>query len=685
MTHGTRFSLRLQNYAQVLKAAVLYDFIPLDWPGYLPTTAHRIEYSAKLARLRKFDLFFPISAYTAWRLRELVGVSGSRVQVTGACVRNSLYEARLHSASRLSPYEKAEPYFVTLGGDDRRKNTDVAVRAVRHLNLLYGRRIPLKVIGFYCDAYKHDLLRIAGHAEGAGFLEFYPSIPDSEVVQLHLGAVAAVCPSRIEGFSLPVAEAAVCGCPVISSTCAAQIELVNQEEALFHSEDHAGLAEKLEALLNQPALRSSLVAAQAHLAHDYHANEVGKRFWSALGEAAESRRLAVSHSQPRRPRIAFLSPYPPDPAPAAFYTAGLMQSGEKTFASELFSDTPRPLDAQGQFRDAGVVSLAPLLDRSFNSVVAVLGSTPGQSRVLEFFEHHGGPCILHDVRLLHAYFELLGPAGFCELAGKLQGRPIALAEAHAWLQDPNCTLLFLEKVVARASPLIVQTPTQRALIKKAYGVDAHVTTCCPRLHFEAHELETAARKEVREQLGLASSAFIVSTFGKVARSNGMDVCILAVELLRSWNIPAELYFVGDASPLTSEIDRVAEMYGVSQFVHCAPEFADDEAYRNFLIASDAALQLRDYAFGQVSSELLDCIAAGLPAVTTNDTSKSCEAPDYVKAVPDRFSPLQVAEELALIWETPADRPVGEELRTAYLQKHNFDYYAGRLLEILGLQ
>src|SRR5690349_15159452 len=154
MTHDTRFSLRFQSHPAFFGAAVLYDFIPLDWPGYLPGLSSRIEYLAKMARLRKFDLFLPISHYTAWRLSELLGVARDRIRVTGASVRRSLYELRDRFESRSSPYDQKKPYFLIVLATDTRKNPGVAVKAVRHLNMLCGRRIPLKVVGHYDGAYK---------------------------------------------------------------------------------------------------------------------------------------------------------------------------------------------------------------------------------------------------------------------------------------------------------------------------------------------------------------------------------------------------------------------------------------------------------------------------------------------------------------------------------------------------
>jgi glycosyltransferase involved in cell wall biosynthesis len=710
MTHDPRFSIRFQNHPNVLRAAVLYDFIPLDRPGYLPTPAARIAYLARLARLKTFDLFFPISEYTAWRASELLGVPSSRFHVTGACVRRSLYEIRNRLDTVPSPYDQSEPYFVTLGGDDRRKNTGIVVKALRHLNLIYGRRIPLKVIGFYSLGYALELLdatSYTGYKGGVCFLEFYPntheekifysadgsgpadrwkrpSISDEEVVSLHAGAIAAIAPSHIEGFSLPIVEASVCGCPVIASTCAAHLELVEQPEALFDPYDVAGLSEKLEALLHNPTLRASLAVSQSHLGPEFHEEAVGRRFWSALEAAVNKPRTVAIGARPKKPRLAFLSPYPPDQSSVAVFTAMTMRAGAKLFDSDLYTDAVRPLTFEGTFRDAGTVSMAPLVNGQYQGVISMLGNSGYHTRIFEVFERYGGPCILHDTLLTQLYFQRLGQEGFQKLADGILGRPARAEEVNGLLYDANPPPLFLEPVIERASPLIVHTVTQQAHLKKRFGARAQVAPCCPTILFRDAELTVSARQAVREGLGIDPATFLISSFGSVDRANGMDSCILAIDLLRSWNIPAELYFVGEPGDAKAEVDRISTMYGIAQYIHYGPEFAGDATYRDFLIASDAAVQLRSYAFGQLSTALLNCISAGLPSVATADMAESCEAPAYISTVPDRFSPLQVAEQLALIWEAQAGRGPYADARTAYLATHNFECYGKRLMEILSL-
>jgi hypothetical protein len=239
-------------------------------------------------------------------------------------------------------------------------------------------------------------------------------------------------------------------------------------------------------------------------------------------------------------------------------------------------------------------------------------------------------------------------------------------------------------MIDRAAPLMVHTRTQQALLKKHYAVDAHVLTSCPTAIFEEQDLTATARHIVREKLGIRQNTFLISSFGPVEEANEMHTCILALEILRSWNIPAELYFAGDAGPHNREIEGISALYDLSQHIHFGGEFANEGAYRDFLIASDAAAQLQPYGFGLPPINLTNCISAGVATVANNDAAESCDAPAYVSTVPDVFSPLQVAEKLALIWEAKTERETWMDTRTHYLKTHNFEYYAKRLVEVLGM-
>ena len=561
MTHDPRFGLRFQGHPGFLNAAVIYDFIPLEWPGYLPTPTSRIGYIAKMARLSKFDLFLPISEYAGWRLSELLAIPVSRIHVTGASVRRSLYDIR-DRLEQKPPPQNLERFFLTFAAADVRKNVETAVQAVRKLNRISAEPIRLKIAGHDYDHFKGEFLKLAGHGESEGFLEFCPDISDEGLVSLFRRALAAIIPSHIEGFSLPVVEASVCGCPAIASTCAAHLELIDDAEALFRSGDADALADRLSALLSRPGLRAELVDKQCQLATKFHENAVGERFWGAIESSIGSYRGAPNIARRRKPRLAFLSPFPPDQSGVARYTAMTMEAGRDLFDSYLYSDAPRPLTFEGAYTDAGPVSVAPLLSGGYDAVISVLGNSPYHARIFDVFEGHGGPCILHDARLTQFYSHRLGHADFLKYAAKLLGRAVSVAELGAWLQDRDMPTLFLEPIIERASPLIVNTVTQRKQIKQRYGIDAKVTTSCPTVLFSKDELRNASRLAARKRYGIPSNAFLVSTFGYVAPVKGIETCVLALEVLRSWDIPAELYFIGNAGPGGAGLNHMATQYGI---------------------------------------------------------------------------------------------------------------------------
>src|SRR5882757_1604356 len=73
MTHPAHKTLR--RVGEGLRAAALiYDFIPLDHPGYLSSAMVLKQYRQALEHLRLYGQFFAISRFTARRLAEIAEI-----------------------------------------------------------------------------------------------------------------------------------------------------------------------------------------------------------------------------------------------------------------------------------------------------------------------------------------------------------------------------------------------------------------------------------------------------------------------------------------------------------------------------------------------------------------------------------------------------------------------------------
>jgi glycosyltransferase involved in cell wall biosynthesis len=277
-THDQAPIAHLLACPQILSAAVVYDFIPLEEPArYLRTSAQRRAYLTSLVWLKQYDHYFPISHWTAGRLREILGVNRSAVSVTGAGVRSTL------SHAGLVPIECGREYFLAVGGSDPRKNVEAAVKALALLVVRMRQRVHLVLVGDYGPAHCARLQAIFHKLGGKpGLLEFRQGVSDPELSALYQGAIATVCPSRMEGFSLPIAEAVSCGSSVIAANCPAQEELLADEESLFAPDDHERLSHLMERLLCEPERRGQLYERHRWMASHFAEAKVAERFWQPL-------------------------------------------------------------------------------------------------------------------------------------------------------------------------------------------------------------------------------------------------------------------------------------------------------------------------------------------------------------------------------------------------------------------
>jgi glycosyltransferase involved in cell wall biosynthesis len=82
---------------------------------------------------------------------------------------------------------------------------------------------------------------------------------DQMLAHLYRGAIAYVCPSRYEGFGIPVLEAMSCGCPVASSNVSSLPEVGGDAASYFSPGDKASITEAIERIVSDVGYRQELI------------------------------------------------------------------------------------------------------------------------------------------------------------------------------------------------------------------------------------------------------------------------------------------------------------------------------------------------------------------------------------------------------------------------------------------
>jgi glycosyltransferase involved in cell wall biosynthesis len=685
MTHACDFTARLHANARLLRAAIVYDFIPRRHPErYLPTRADRLRYADSIRWLAQCDLFAPISHSAAADLRAEVGVPERSIVVTGCPLAPLFLQA--HAAAGEARH------VLVVGGGDPRKNPEVVIRAhASAARMQDGRGVPLLIGGNYSEWHAEQFRALAVASGGRADLIKVPGqVSDSELLAMYRHALAVVSPSRDEGFSLPVIEGMASGALVLASDIPAHRELISNPALRFDPDDDQSLARTLDDIALDAHWRAEEIRRQEDLWPRFRGEEVAARFWDMLLDPPRTL-SAPAVSRNRRPRVAMLTPLPPSRSGVADYSAATCPDLGRLVDLHLFTETEFPTPQPGVSSIRPLTAL-PHLMPSFDRVISVVGNSHFHLRIFEHLQRYGGACIAHDARMLGFFYHLLGPDRARSIAELELGRTVEQTELQEWVRDEGkLKALFLGGIASNAAPMIVHSPRTVDLCAEKYGMRPAYIPFSIYRPWHAEELSPEARAEARARMGVTKDDVVITTFGFVHTTKAPEECIWALDSLRRWGIGGKLHFVGDLKGMPdcgTGLHALVQRLGLQEHVRFMEGYVSEQDYRDHLIGSDLGVQLRTYGLGGLSGALLDCAAAGLPAVANQSLTESVGVPEaYIRTIRDAISPLLLAEALADLLDqtrTPGAASRREETRRAYSQERSFATYAQRLCHVLEL-
>ena len=149
-----------------------------------------------------------------------------------------------------------EPYFLFVGRRSEYKNFNRVLEAIRIVNETYHN------VNLYCaggNATKEEIAIISELKlqEKVKFIQ----ASNIELANLYKQAIGFIFPSFYEGFGLPILEAMSAGCPTILANASCFPEIAGSSALYFSPSDSEELADKMQLLINDNNLRTSLIEA----------------------------------------------------------------------------------------------------------------------------------------------------------------------------------------------------------------------------------------------------------------------------------------------------------------------------------------------------------------------------------------------------------------------------------------
>jgi len=319
-----------------------------------------------------------------------------------------------------------------------------------------------------------------------------------------------------------------------------------------------------------------------------------------------------------RPRLAYVSPLPPQQSGIADYSAQLLPALAGHYIIDAIVEDVRSVATT--FAGVDAVRDAAWFRANagrYDRVLYHIGNSQFHAFMLPLLRDHPGVVVLHDFFLGHLLQSFNGADGALWREELLASHGYAAARLQRNFPDENRARddypanLF---VIRQAAGIIAPNRFALDLARRYYGEGASDDwAVIPHMR----DLPPAdAREAARRSLGVAAADFLVCCFGRLGESKQNHLVLEAWLQLSSQDDPhARLVFVGEApeSEFCARLAATIAAHAGRSYIEITG-FADPTHYALHLAAADVAVQLRRKSRGESSYAVIDCMAHGLPVI-----------------------------------------------------------------------
>jgi glycosyltransferase involved in cell wall biosynthesis len=257
----------------------IHDLSVLDHPEWF-SARFAAWYRFLLPRLARRVLhILTDSAHSKSRIVELLSVPQDKVSVVPLGV-GPMFRPSQELGVRFGGLPP--DYVVVVGSLEPRKNLARVFEAWQQIRAAHP-DVELLVLGG-----GGSVFRGRGFAEVPEGIRLAGYVPDEDLPRLYGGAIGLVYASLYEGFGLPVLEAMACGTPVVCSSTTSLPEVAGDAALLVDPCDVADIAQGMDRLLRDKALRAKLRSEGLARARQYNWDLTAERTWEILVRQAEA-------------------------------------------------------------------------------------------------------------------------------------------------------------------------------------------------------------------------------------------------------------------------------------------------------------------------------------------------------------------------------------------------------------
>ncbi len=665
-------------------AVTLYDLIPLvNRTQYLNNPVFVSWYENKIKQLERSDLLLAISESSRQEGIKHLGFHPDRVINVGTAADLQFKCMDIGATTDKSVRERyglLRQFVMYTGAIDHRKNIEGLIRAYALLPQSLRETHQLAIVCSVQPESRHRLEALA-RQQGLAIDEMVLTgfVPDEELVSLYQLCQVFVFPSWHEGFGLPALEAMACGAPVIAANNSSLPEVIGREDALFDPFDDKAIAGKITQVLTDEAFRSGLIRHGIKQARKFSWDESAQLAITAFEQLHAARTQSLQDFvPPHRPKLAYVSPLPPERSGIADYSAELLPELARYYVIDV-------IVVQDDMADPWIKENCPVRNVEwfvshadhYDRVLYHFGNSPFHQHMFDLLAHIPGVVVLHDF-FLSGIVDHMDATGF-----KPDAWARELYHAHGYKA-------VQERFQAKDSAEVVNKyPCNLTVVENALGVIVHsensrqlasqwINSCFAEDWTVIPLLRTPATislhqsQQIRTELNISQDAFLVCSFGMIGPTK-QNCRLLDAWMASSLGKDPDcfLVFVGENHPSDygAALLKMIRNNGLTNRVRITG-WTDMATFRQYLSVADVGVQLRALSRGETSGTVLDCMNYGLPTIVNANGAMADLPADAVWMLPDKFDDAELINALETLRKDEVKcKMLGTRAREVILTRH----------------
>lgn len=380
--------------------------------------------------------------------------------------------------------------------------------------------------------------------------------------------------------------------------------------------------------------------------------------------------LDLKRVEQHKPKLAYISPLPPERSGIADYSAELIPFLARYYDIDVVVDQAE-VASEWILEHCRILSIADFeaTGLRYERILYHFGNNPMHVKLFELLERFPGVVVPHD-------FFLSGVQWYREAHGFVRNalwNELYLAHGYKAVKERShehdepvvfrypCNFSVLQKALG----VIVHSENSLRLATQWYGLDSGLSVV-PLLRHPAEQID---REQARKALGIADDDFLVCSFGFIGKTKQNQRLLDAWEAssVLSADKRCKLVYVGDTDdePYARELIERVRKHRKSGAVKISG-WTDTDTYRLYLAAADVAVQLRTLSRGETSAAVLDCMNYAIATVINANGSMADIPDDVVRKIPDEFIDSELVTELEGLRTQPEKRLALAQRAQAFL-------------------